>query len=128
APRAPSEDRQVTPRAGDHDDDDHDAPPGGTLHLSDLYLACACAHDVPGAVPRVLAVHQEAIAAVARRLGLSADARDDLAQLVGERLFVAAESGQRRIARYSGAGPLRAWMKAVATRVALDLVRRQPRD
>ncbi|HVH44173.1 MAG TPA: sigma-70 family RNA polymerase sigma factor [Labilithrix sp.] len=110
-----------------HDEPGH-LPAGGELHFNDLYLACACAHDVPGAVQRLLVTHQEAIDSVARRIGLSSDARDDLVQILGERMFVTADDGTRRIARYSGTGPLRGWIKAVATRIALDLVRRAPRD
>jgi RNA polymerase sigma-70 factor (ECF subfamily) len=109
-------------------DEDTEAAASGEPHFTDLYLACACAHGVPGAVERLLTTHQDAIDAVARRIGLSADLRDDLLQQLGERLFVAAEDGTPRIARYSGAGPLRGWLKAVATRLALDLVRRGPRD
>lgn len=98
------------------------------LHLGDLYLACACAQDVPGAVQRVLDTYREAIGGVARRLGLTFEARDDLVQILGERLFVTTEDGAPRIARYTGTGPLRAWIKAIATRIALDIVRRGPRD
>jgi RNA polymerase sigma-70 factor (ECF subfamily) len=125
--RAAASQRQE-PENGEAQDDEPVVAANDELHLSDLYLACACAHDVPGAIPRALAAHQEAIDAVARRVGLSPDARDDLVQILGERLFVKADDGARRIALYSGAGSLRGWMKAVATRIALDLVRRGPRD
>jgi RNA polymerase sigma-70 factor, ECF subfamily len=107
------------------------------LHFDDLYLACACLLGRKGAVERVLGEHKEAIDSVARRVGLTTEARDDLVQILGERLFVksddtgppgATSSAPPRIAQYTGSGPLRAWIKAVATRIALDLVRRGPRD
>jgi len=108
-------------------------------HFDDLYLACACLHGRKGAVERLFAEYKEAIEAVARRVGLTPEARDDLFQILGERLFVKSDDtgppgvsgagkAPPRIAQYTGSGPLRAWVKAVATRIALDLVRRAPRD
>jgi RNA polymerase sigma-70 factor (ECF subfamily) len=98
------------------------------LELTDLYLACACLHGVPNAVERTLAAHAETLDAVARRLGLSPESRDDLRQILGERLFVGGDGAPPRIEQYTGSGTLRSWLKAVATRIALDLVRRSPRD
>lgn len=120
--------RWVRERVDATPDADEETSSDATLFVSDLYLACACAHDIPGAIARLLADHRPALDGVARRIGLSDDSRDELVQLLCERLFVAAEDGSPKIARYSGTGPLRGWLKAVATRIALDLVRRAPRD
>jgi RNA polymerase sigma-70 factor, ECF subfamily len=96
--------------------------------LTDLYLAGACLHKIPNAVERTLDAHAETLDAVARRLGLSPESREDLLQILGERLFVGSDGAPPRIEQYTGSGTLRSWLKAVATRIALDLVRRSPRD
>lgn len=101
---------------------------GEELHFGDLYLACGCALGVPGAIDAFYAEYRPELGAIARRLRLSADTEDDLVQILGERLFVGGPDGEPRITQYSGAGPLRAWIRAVASRIALDLIRRGPKE
>jgi RNA polymerase sigma-70 factor, ECF subfamily len=94
------------------------------VELVDLYLACACALRVDGAVDRFLAEYGADIATVGARMRLPRDVQDELRQRVCERLFVSSDGEDPKIVQYTGQGQLRAWVRAVATRLALDLIRR----
>jgi RNA polymerase sigma-70 factor (ECF subfamily) len=93
-------------------------PPGGEpleaalaeLRLADLYLACACAAGDGCAIAAFDAT------VMPRKLD-----SEDLEQRVRQKLFVADGPGREpRIARYTGRGDLRRWVRAVATRMAID--------
>lgn len=94
-------------------------------HAADFYLARACAEELPGAAAafrRTVLVH------VASYVGSRAPA-DEVEQLVAMRLLVRDGDAPPRIAEYSGKGPLGAFVRVVATRIALNLRRRkEPRD
>lgn len=96
-------------------------------HAADYFLAVACAVPVPGSVD---ALHQHVLVDVPRWIGSRAEgAADDVRQLVAMRLLVADGDALPRIAEYTGKGPLGAFVRVVATRVALNLQRRrEPRD
>lgn len=107
-----------------------DAPPDlaaaiGELHAADLYLACACARGEP----RALACFDDHfMAAVGRTWGgrhRLADFADEVRQALRVRLLVAEGGAPPRIAGYSGRGPLAAWVRMAATRLGLDLRRRE---
>jgi RNA polymerase sigma-70 factor (ECF subfamily) len=90
------------------------------LHAADLYLAAACALGVRGAVD---SFERELLSAASlstalRRIDGSAAFVEEVRQAVREKLFVPPPG---RIAEYSGRGPLAAWTRVVAVRVALDL-------
>jgi len=89
----------------------------------DLFLACACLHDVPGALAvfdaEVLALHEAAL----RRIDPSPAFADEVAQLVRTRLFVGDAEHPPRIGEYAGRGSLLAWVRVIATRIALNLQR-----
>jgi RNA polymerase sigma-70 factor (ECF subfamily) len=100
-------------------------PAAEEIHAGDLYLAFACASGAPGAAERLadlVRTDVERVNANQRSLGLR---HDELLQLVLERLLVRDEAGAVRIATYSGRGPLRAWVRVAATRIALDLGRKR---
>ena len=94
-----------------------------SLHVDDLYLACACAaHDrealaafADGFMPQV----NMALA----RVGCPVAAFDDVKQIIWEKLFVGGGSGRKKILAYMGRGPLSTWLRAVAARAGLDLLR-----
>lgn len=91
----------------------------------DYYLALACAHGVPGALE---AFRGHVLVHVPQYVG-SRGPVDDVAQLVAIRLLVAEDGALPRIAEYTGKGPLGAFVRVVATRIALNLQRRKaPRD
>jgi RNA polymerase sigma-70 factor (ECF subfamily) len=97
----------------------------GQLHAADLYLACACALGEP----RALACFDEQfLAPVGRTWGTRhplADFADEVRQALRVRLLVSDGGGPPRIAGYSGRGPLAAWVRMAATRLGLDLRRRE---
>jgi RNA polymerase sigma-70 factor (ECF subfamily) len=94
-----------------------------TLAVEDLFLACACADELPGALDafeaRCGAPIQAAIASIAK----SEDIRDEIRQQVRDVLFVGAEDRPPKIATYTGQGALGKWVGVVAQRIALMMVR-----
>jgi RNA polymerase sigma-70 factor (ECF subfamily) len=116
--------KRVTPSAGT----EGALPATPALHGSHLYLACACVKGDAAA----LAAFEEAFfrevdvaAATLTSHGLTAD---DLRQAVRQHLFLAEPGKVARIATYSGRGDLRAWVRIVATRTALNMVAKPRRE
>jgi RNA polymerase sigma-70 factor (ECF subfamily) len=95
------------------------------LHAAELYLACACARGEP----RALACFDEHfLSGVGRTWGARhrlADFADEVRQALRVRLLVSEGGAPPRIAGYSGRGPLGAWVRMAATRLGLDLRRRE---
>jgi RNA polymerase sigma-70 factor (ECF subfamily) len=89
-------------------------------HWADLYVACACATRVPGAAERFQTMF---LAEVPRHIGhVSRD--DAFAAEVRQRLLVRVLGDSveaPRILDYTGRGPLRAWVRVGAIRIALNL-------
>jgi RNA polymerase sigma-70 factor, ECF subfamily len=92
------------------------------LHAADLYLACACARGSASALALFERRYVQTIAGSLRRIDTSPVFLDEVKQRLRERLFVAKDGAPPRIARYSGRGPLGAWVAVAAQRIALDLV------
>lgn len=84
---------------------------------ADLYLCCACAVGIPEASRALQTLGSAVVEAAVRRV----DARDDFVrdtlQELWTKLLVGSEA---RVRTYSGRGPLGAWLRVAATRVALD--------
>lgn len=95
----------------------------GRLAHADLWLACACA---AGDAAGLAAFEARCGAVVARAVaasGATPEERDDLAQVIRQRLLVApAAGGPPRIATYSARGSLVSWVRVVATREALRML------
>ena len=81
------------------------------LHLSDLYLCCACASGVAGAVEVFEQAHAALLTATVHRFSGLAHTSDDLRQIIRQRLFVAEPGLRPKIAEYAGRGPLSAWLR-----------------
>ena len=99
----------------------------GTLCAEDLHLAVACARSVRGAHQ---AFEKECLGArglaiALKRIDPSPAFRDEVLQVVRERLFVPAPG---HIVEYSGRGPLAAWTRVTLLRAALRLRRRRSDD
>ncbi len=90
------------------------------LRLQELFLACACVHQVPGhaeALTRQVDVAVEKALASLKDSGLAAEAR----QLAYLRMLLPTKERGPRIASYSGLGPLASWAQVVALREAGEL-------
>ena len=95
------------------------------LHLTDLYLACACAEGLPLAHAAFEArVLPEVHVAVAR-LKLPPSSVDEVRQLVRQKMLVPGPDTPARLAAYPGTGPLSGWVRAAALWLALDLQRQR---
>ena len=94
-------------------------------HLADLYLACGCAHRDPAALAAFERVYFGEIDAACRQRTDLKLGRDDVAQLVRERLLV---GDTPRIASYSGRGSLRSWFRVSVVRVVSNLAARPHRE
>ena len=62
-----------------------------------------------------------------QRLRLDDSEVGEVQQLVRQSLFLAEGGGIPRIAAYNGSGPLGAWVRTIAIRVAIDMVRKERR-
>lgn len=95
------------------------------LHGPDLYLAFACASQIPGALAAFEASCGSVIDGALRGRATSEFA-DDAKQLMREKLFIGDaedEANEPRILSYAGRGPLAAWVAVSAQRTALSLRR-----
>ena len=83
------------------------------LHAADMFIACACAGRVPGALDTFERTFARDIDGVGRRRGPAGE-ENDVGQIVRERLFVSTPERPAKIHLYSGRAPLRYWLRAVA--------------
>ena len=99
--------------------------PGSTGHGDDLFLACACAAGDPQAITALERRYFPAARAALGRLAQGADFVDEVLQELRAKLFLAPDP---RIASYGARGPLQAWIRVAATRLAIDLLRSNATD
>lgn len=97
------------------------------LHTSDLYLACACNQGIEIAFRLLEERYRDQLERGLSRMKLVASQRDEVAQRLREKLLLPDQKGARRIARYSGRGPLGAWYRVSAIHAAVDLLRSEGR-
>ena len=95
------------------------------LHAADLHLACACALGKPRALEAFERHCLAELSAVLSRFSSSNEFHDEVRQAVRERLFVCKPGGRARIEDYGGRGSLAGWVRVVAVRLAVDLLRKQ---
>jgi len=105
------------------------------LRAVDLYLACACARGVDGALERFERLYGDEIARTAQRFERPGLPADDLVQHLRAKLFTLpggdgvqhrAPDGRPRIAMYTGQGFLQNWLRVTTTRTFIDCCRGQP--
>jgi len=89
----------------------------------DLYLACACALGIPGALDAFDRAHLRVVAAYLARMRPSAAFVDDVRQSLREKLFVGRGGNRPKIVEYDGRGALASWVRVIAVRAAIDLRR-----
>jgi RNA polymerase sigma-70 factor (ECF subfamily) len=92
---------------------------------ADIYLACACQHNVPGALQAFLTAYGIVIQTAARAIDPTTTFADEVRQRLAENLFVAPVSQVPRISQYAGKGPLGSWVRSAARRIALRLHHQQ---
>ncbi len=99
------------------------APPAE--RACELYLACACASGSPAA----LAVFEQRflshVPAFLGRLALPDSTLAEVKQLLRAKLFISAGPGPAKIAEYAGQGALLGWLRVVAMRTAISLLRQR---
>lgn len=93
---------------------------------ADIYLACACARGDSRAIAAFDAAFRPQVSAALRRLRGHEIAADEFFQTLRTKLFVASGPSPG-IASYGGLGPLGAWVRVTAVRLALDLNKKDPR-
>ncbi len=92
-----------------------------TQIVQDLYLACACAHGIKGAISSFSARFRPLIVTIARRFDESPAFADEVQQHMNETLFVATEGHERKIGQYTGDGPLTGFVGTSARRTAMRM-------
>jgi RNA polymerase sigma-70 factor (ECF subfamily) len=90
------------------------------LVVEDLYLACACIRDVPGAVEAFDAEFMSRVPDYVRHISRDRGFGEEIQQQLRERLLVRRGDRPARIADYSGRGALASWLRVTAVRVALN--------
>jgi len=89
------------------------------LDLEGLYLACACVHEVPGALALLERDYLAKLPALLGYLKLSATVLDEVCQSVRTHLLVRTPEGGLRLTEYTGRGALLIWLRVIAVRMAL---------
>ena len=92
-------------------------------HGVDLVLASACAAGDGNALSVFERLHISRLASHVTRLRLSPEQLNELEQLIRVGLFTGSSA---RILRYSGKGPLAAWLRILAIRMAIDKLQAHP--
>src|SRR5262249_23530321 len=103
------------------------------LRPADLYLACACAHGVPGAVAAFDRDYMKEVDVALARMRIGPPRLADVKQLVRQRLFVGGgtagtPTSAGKISEYGGRGDLRRWVRSVAVRTCLNDLRKGKRE
>jgi RNA polymerase sigma-70 factor (ECF subfamily) len=103
------------------------------LRPADLYLACACAHQLPGAIAAFDRDYMREVDVALQRMRVGPPRLHDVKQLVRQRLFVGGgTAGQPtspgKIVEYGGRGDLRRWVRSVAVRTCLNELRKGKRE
>jgi RNA polymerase sigma-70 factor (ECF subfamily) len=97
-------------------------------HASDLFLATACAAADRRALQHFERAFLPEVADYLAARHRTDSTADEIRQLLRERLLLAADREPARIGTYSGAGPLGAWLRVAAVRVARNLERATKRE
>jgi len=97
------------------------------LRSGDLLLAELAVRGQPEAVRLLTALLDGVVPVALARSRVPRSWSDEVAQKLMTRLLVA-DDGQPHLLRYSGRGPLRAWLRVAALRTGLDLLRRHGRE
>jgi RNA polymerase sigma-70 factor (ECF subfamily) len=89
----------------------------------ELWLTCACARGVRGAVEALERTYFPDVRAAVARIDASSAFVDEACQVLREKLLVGKGGAEPKIAGFAGRATLRSWLAAAATRTALNLRR-----
>lgn len=95
------------------------------VNTRELYLACACVHRDDRAIQYLEAEHFDMIEAAVARIRACPAFVDEVKQTVREQALVGSPDKPAALEGYSGRGALGGWLRVVAVRTALRLVREQ---
>src|SRR5205085_473595 len=97
------------------------------LDAFELYLACACLRGDARALFELRERYFAPLESKLGRMGLGAAQRDDVWQVLCQRLLVGDEAGPAKLLRYAGAGSLGGLVRVAATRLALGWLEQEKR-
>ena len=95
---------------------------------TDLYLACACAHGDAAAITAFDKTLLRDVTAALSRIDLGSTTLEDLRDRIRHRILIGEGGALPRISEFTGRGDLRGWLRVVAVREALGLLRKQKRE
>jgi RNA polymerase sigma-70 factor (ECF subfamily) len=101
-----------------------DAADPAELDLASLYLGCACVHGEPHALAAFECQYLDLVPRFLSRITTDPALVDEVRQQLRIKLFVAEREDVPKIARYRR-GSLAAWLRVVACRLAIDLLRQR---
>ncbi len=93
-----------------------------TLHIADLYLACACVAGDAAALTIFDAAHLQRVSSYVKRVSSSPDFVADVLQTMRIKLLVARDGQPPALASYGGRAPLDAWLRVAAVRTARTMI------
>ncbi len=93
--------------------------------VAELYLACACVKGLPAALSAFERRFLVQVPAFLGRLTLPESTVTEIKQLLRTKLLVSTESGLAKISEFSGQGAMLGWLRVVAMRTALSLLRQR---
>jgi RNA polymerase sigma-70 factor (ECF subfamily) len=99
-----------------------------SLAIGDLYLAFACSRGEARALQTLEAQALHEAEGALGRFNFDRATLEEVKQVARERLLVGTPERPARIAEYAGIGPLRAWLRVVLSREALNLTQKERRE
>lgn len=93
--------------------------------VAELYLACACVKGLPAALAAFERRFLVQVPAFLGRLALPESTVTEIKQLLRAKLLVSTETGLAKISEFSGQGAMLGWLRVVAMRTALSLLRQR---
>lgn len=95
------------------------------LCIADLYLCCGCVQGVPAAIVEIERSVLSHVPAMLAGMPLSSAQAEDVQQAVRSKLLMGVPGKAPALAEYGGRGALQSWVRVIAVRTALDLLRKK---
>lgn len=99
-----------------------------SINVGDLYLACGCASGDSAAAAAFSAAHFPLIEKAIAALEVPRAMIEDVRQTIFQKLFVGDAEREPKICHYAGEGDLGTWVRVVAVRQAIDILRKEGRE